>query len=78
MFNGYTESEEKIEARKRRILGTVTPTHALPAQGNDKQNQKTITRKVMLKREILIAAILYPIGLVLSDLLGRYVAALMR
>jgi hypothetical protein len=78
MYNGYVESEEKIDARKRRILGTVVPPEAPPAQDKHKARSQGLTAKEMLKRQLLIMAILYPIAFFIGDLLGRYVATLVR
>jgi hypothetical protein len=77
MYHGYTESEEKIEARKRRILGTVAPTED-PSVENDEHKRQVMKAKDGLKRQILLIAVLYPIGMLIGDLLGRYIAALMR
>jgi hypothetical protein len=77
MYHGYTEPEDKIEARKRRILGTVAPNEDPSAENNEQERQATTERNAP-KRQILLIAVLYPIGIFLSGLLGRYIAALMR
>ncbi len=76
MYHGYTEPEDKIEERKRRILGTVAPSED-PSTESDKQRKKAMTPKE-LKRQILLIAVLYPIAFVLGDLLGRYIQTLVR
>ena len=77
MYHGYTESEDKIEERKRRILGTVAPTDA-PSTENDEQKKQMTPTKGVLKRQILFLAVLYPIAFFMGDLLGRYIERLLR
>ena len=77
MYHGYTEPEEKIEARKQRILGNIAPTDAPPAESSDKQKRQAMTPKE-LKRQILLITVLYPIAFFVGDLLGRYIERLLR
>ena len=78
MYDGYVESEEKVEARKRRILGTATPIQALSAESNDKQVAQGRTSNRWLKRQILMMVTLYPAAFLVGNLLGKLVAALGR
>lgn len=76
MYNGYTESEEKVEARKRRILGTATPPETAPTEG--KPTVQEIKPMGWLKRQILIMVILYPAMFFLGSLIGKLIQALGR
>ena len=78
MYDGYTESEEKIEARKRRILGTLAPTPTPPPEATDKRTSKEVTANEWLKRKLLTMAVLYPVAFFVGNLLGKLVAALGR
>jgi hypothetical protein len=76
MYHGYTESEEKIEARKRRILGAGTRSEDQPAHERWKAQDAAI-RKWLMQR-FLIFAILLPAGSFLGGLIGELIQALWR
>ena len=59
MYDGYVESEEKVEARKQRILGIVAPTETPPPQNKGKQRSQVLTAKEVLKRQFLIVVVLH-------------------
>ena len=77
MYHGYTEPDDKIEERKRRILGTITPTEAPPAASGHKKKRQAMTPKE-LKRQIVLVAVFYPIAFFVGQLLGRYIETLVR
>ena len=78
MYNGYTESEEKIKARKRRILGTVAPTEASPIERFSRSLKQPITTSRGMKQVLLMISILYPIAFILGSLIGELIQALVR
>jgi hypothetical protein len=78
MYDGYTESEEKIEARKRRILGTVAPTEAPPIERISRWLKQPITTARGMKQVLFMIAILYPVAFLLGGLIGELIQAVMR
>jgi hypothetical protein len=78
MYDGYTESEEKIEARKRRILGTAAEPEAPLIERFSRWLRQPVTTAKGMKQVLLMISILYPIAFFVGDLLGRYIAELMR
>jgi antibiotic biosynthesis monooxygenase (ABM) superfamily enzyme len=78
MYDGYTESEEKIESRKRRILGNVAPPEIHQVERISRWLKQPITTATKMKQTLLMVAILYPIAFFVGDLLGRYISALVR
>ena len=78
MYNGYTESEEKIEARKRHIVGTVVPSEAPPIERISRWLKQPITTATGRKQVLLMISILYPIAFLLGSLIGELIQALVR
>jgi hypothetical protein len=76
MYHGYTESEEKIETRKRRILGSGTRSEVQPKDERWKAQDAEI--KKWLMRRFLLFAILLPAGSFLGGLIGELIQALWR
>jgi hypothetical protein len=77
MYHGYTESEEKIEARKQRILGGATPIETPVTNDNRQRAQHAALRKWLMRR-FLIFAFLLPAGSFLGGLIGELIQSLWR
>jgi hypothetical protein len=76
MYNGYWESEEKIESRKRRILGQRPPLKLRQQKIQMRRQERTPDNR--LKRQILTMVILYPAAFLIGNVLGKLVATLGR
>ena len=73
MYHGYTESPEKIEERKRRILGTVKPVEPSPVERISRWLKQPITTATGIKQMLLMIAILYPAACLLGGLIGDFI-----
>ena len=78
MYHGYTESPEKIEERKRRILGTVKPVEPSPVERISRWLKQPITTATGIKQMLLMIAILYPAAFFIGDLLGRILQGILQ
>jgi antibiotic biosynthesis monooxygenase (ABM) superfamily enzyme len=78
MYDGYTESEEKIESRKRRILGNVAPPEIHQVERISRWLKQPITTARGMKQVLLMMSILYPIAFLLGNLIGELIQALVR
>jgi hypothetical protein len=76
MYHGYTEPEEKIEARKQRILGTVTSIENSPVE--DQKRTKPQKPTDWTKRKVLMIVLAYPAAFIIGDLLGRLLETILR
>ena len=78
MYDGYVESEEKVEARKRRILGNVAPSETPPIERISRWLKQPITTATGIKQMLLMIAILYPAAFFIGDLLGRILQGILQ
>ena len=78
MYDGYTESEEKIEARKRRIVGTLVPPEVPLLERFGRWLKQPIRTARGMKQVLLMISILYPIAFLLGSLIGELIQTLVR